>query len=448
MEHHAQSIDDALISGLSYKLKAGASYVTNRRSVSYMATGGNQYSSSGVKVMRFNLTGDQWMDPSTFRIMFQLNNKLQSEGSNFRSLKPLSWNPAVFFRRARLIAGGQIVEDIDSFNRLSLMLTACMTEDEQLDIANEGFGSFDNKVDRIADVTGDEDVDERKRYREADYNEAGVVMKSRRVSFKPLLGLFNQEKLLPLRYCPLQIELELVNSGDDAVFVGTHAGFTYGNQWDITDIQCKCDLLTLDNALENEYASHLLSGKSLPINFSTWNHTNQATNSDKDFSAHISRALTRLKSVFLTLHHTTSDAANYKECNSLYHPMGGATTTEAYKFTDEHSVWLQIGSQQIPEYPINSVSEAYYQLKKAVGKPFHIFGRWFRCRRYIVGFDCEKISGAGFTGINTKAGDLLTINFRNCQAEGIANSVPQRVYCALNYDCVMNIQDSGIQVLD
>ena len=53
MEHHAQSIDDALIGGLSYKLKPGASYVTNRRSVPYFAQGGNQYSPSGVKVMKF-----------------------------------------------------------------------------------------------------------------------------------------------------------------------------------------------------------------------------------------------------------------------------------------------------------------------------------------------------------------------------------------------------------
>ena len=227
-----------------------------------------------------------------------------------------------------------------------------LTEDEQLDIANEGFGSFDNKHDKIADVTGNEDADERKRYRESDFNEAGVVATSRRVSFKPLLGLFNQEKLLPLRYCPLQIELELVNFGDDAVIAGSLGGYNYGSVWDITDIKCKCDLLTLDNALENEYASHMLSGKNIPINFSTWNHTNQATNSDKDFSAHISRALTRLKSVFLTLHHTTYDAANYKEANSLYHPMGGAVVTEEYRFVDEHQVWLQIGSQQIHEYPI------------------------------------------------------------------------------------------------
>ena len=74
MEHHAQSIDDARIGGLSYKLKPGASYVTNRRSISYFASGGNTYSPNGVEIMKFNLTGDHWLDPSTFRVAFQLNN--------------------------------------------------------------------------------------------------------------------------------------------------------------------------------------------------------------------------------------------------------------------------------------------------------------------------------------------------------------------------------------
>ena len=95
MEHHAQSTDDALIGGLSYKLKAGASYVTDRRSVTFFASGGNQYSCPGVKVMRLNLASDHWMDPSTFRIMFQFNNKsFAPSGTSF--VLPLSWNPAVF----------------------------------------------------------------------------------------------------------------------------------------------------------------------------------------------------------------------------------------------------------------------------------------------------------------------------------------------------------------
>ena len=82
-------------------------------------------------------------------------------------------------------------------------------------------------------------------------------MLARRVMFKPMLGLFNQDKLLPLRYCPLQIELELVNSQADAVTTETAEGFSNGANWGSSDIQCKCDLLTLGNSRDNEYASHL-----------------------------------------------------------------------------------------------------------------------------------------------------------------------------------------------
>ena len=223
MEHHAQSIDDALIGGLSYKLKPGASYVTNRRSVSYVASGGNTYSPNGVKVMKFNLTGDQWLDPSTFRVAFQLNNNNGVNANGFLIMvQPLSWNPAVFFRRARLICGGQVVEDID-FNRLSLMLTDLLPGDDQHDIACEGFGNFDFVKGEAAQA-----ADARKGYRQDDYDRSGNVYLARRVQFKPMLGLFNQEKLTPLHYCPIQIELELVNSQADAVTTETAEGFQNG----------------------------------------------------------------------------------------------------------------------------------------------------------------------------------------------------------------------------
>ena len=100
MVHHAQSIDDVLIGGLSYKLKPGASYVTNRRSVSYFASGGNTYNPNGVKVMKFNLNGGHWLDPNTFRVAFQLHNHNGNTGSQPSfpiMVQPLNWNPAVFF---------------------------------------------------------------------------------------------------------------------------------------------------------------------------------------------------------------------------------------------------------------------------------------------------------------------------------------------------------------
>ena len=249
---------------------------------------------------------------------------------------------------------------------------------------------------------------------------------------------------IPLRYCPIQIELELVNSQADAVSLEVAEGFSTGANWDIIDIQCKCDLLELDSSLPNEYASHLLSGNSLPINFNTWNHTNQPTGLDKDFSAHITRAVTRLKSIFITLHKPGGVA--YKRANDFfYHPcsINGQLT-----LSNEHSYQVQIGSKPIPEYPVNSLSESYSQLKKTVGRAFKMHSSWYRSRKCIIGLDLEKVSGAGFTGLSIKAGDLLTLNFKDCDADGAVDGVPARVFCALNYDDVLNVQDSGIQLLD
>ena len=427
MEHHAQSIDDALIGGLSYKLKAGASYVTNRRSVTYFAQGGNSYSSHGVKVMKFHLTGDQWMDPSTFHVMLQVNNR-DAE----KPLKAVHWNPAVMFSRMRLLAGGSVVEDVSDANRLSLMLDALTSSDERTLRHTQGFA-----IPRDATESYDwPDV--------IDANTSRIVM------FKPLFGLFKQEKLIPLRYCPLQIELELVSSMTDA-FVnndGTHVA-----NWDVTDIQCKLDLLTLDHSLENEYASHLLSGKSLPINFSTWNHTNQSTGNDKNFSAHISRSLTRLKSIFITLQTPNANAehSHNKHVNQFWHPM--ITRRDAkYGFSAEHQVQVQIGSKLYPEYPISGLAEAMSQLRKAVGNHFYIPEWKYRGYNYIIGIDTEKVPGAGFTGINTKNGELLTINFKNCvNLEDVGTNtalIPSRVFAALHYDAVLNIKSEGVEVLE
>ena len=89
-----------------------------------------------------------------------------------------------------------------------------------------------------------------------------------------------------------------MNSGADAVHVGAYNGENHIANWSISDIQCKFDLLTLGNAFDNEYASHIVSGKSFPINLSTWNHTSQGTGNDKNFSANINLAFTRVESVF------------------------------------------------------------------------------------------------------------------------------------------------------
>ena len=82
------------------------------------------------------------------------------------------------------------------------MLSDLLPEDDQSDIACEGFGDFDFVKGEAAQA-----AEQRKGYRQTGYDSSGSVTLARRVMFKPMPGLSNQEKLLPLRYCPLQVEL-------------------------------------------------------------------------------------------------------------------------------------------------------------------------------------------------------------------------------------------------
>ena len=52
LEETVNAIEDHLIDSLSVKLKPGAQYVQSRRSVTFYPQGGNQYSTSCVRVIK------------------------------------------------------------------------------------------------------------------------------------------------------------------------------------------------------------------------------------------------------------------------------------------------------------------------------------------------------------------------------------------------------------
>ena len=120
MESHAQSVEDNLIDSLSFKLRPGASYVTDRRSVSFFTQGGNDYQPNGVKVIKIMLNGDSWLDPSTCKLFMDVTNNTGGAEAT-HNLKPKVDGAWGFFKRMRILCGGQIIEDIDSYNRLHEM---------------------------------------------------------------------------------------------------------------------------------------------------------------------------------------------------------------------------------------------------------------------------------------------------------------------------------------
>ena len=75
MEVISNSVEDKLIDGLSYKLEPSASYITERKSSTYYAMGSNIYApNQGTKVVKLLINGDGWLDPSTFKIQFDVRN--------------------------------------------------------------------------------------------------------------------------------------------------------------------------------------------------------------------------------------------------------------------------------------------------------------------------------------------------------------------------------------
>ena len=105
VESYANSIEDRLVDGLSFKLEPGASYIRERKSVTFHPQGGSVCSpTQGTQLIKIVLTFKDWLDPNTFRVMFDLVNDDPVSGDAKR-LRPLS-GPWSFFRRVRLMAGG------------------------------------------------------------------------------------------------------------------------------------------------------------------------------------------------------------------------------------------------------------------------------------------------------------------------------------------------------
>ena len=140
------------IYGLSFKLAKPAPYITNIRSATFRPQGSNIYSTRlGVKLIQITTTSPDWLAPSTFRFMFDLQN---TSGLASLRLRP-SGGPWSSFRNMRILAGGHILEDLDMYNRAHEMFNICNAIDSKQNDYAEGFGNlWDNVQDNIHLDTG------------------------------------------------------------------------------------------------------------------------------------------------------------------------------------------------------------------------------------------------------------------------------------------------------
>ena len=167
--------NDELISSLSYKNPTSASYIISRNSCTFHCVGGNIYTAtSGAKLIKFYLTSEDFLDPHSLRVQFDLVN-METSGS--KHLMPIG-GPHGFFTRCRLLARGEVLDDISDFNRVSEMFTFLKSYGS---VQNEMMESFGYETHR-----GAPDAAEL----------FGIPAQTRQtVLFKPLLGLLNQPNI-------------------------------------------------------------------------------------------------------------------------------------------------------------------------------------------------------------------------------------------------------------
>ena len=434
MESLTNSAEEVLVDSLSFKLPGSGQYVTDRRSTTWHTEGSNSYSSqSGTKVIRFRLAGDGWMDPSTFRIVFDVVN---DDNDGTKKLRPVG-NPYAFFRRLRISVRGQVIEDIDNFNRVSHLFHLLQTPASRLNDQIEGFGYNDvSSMNTEALFPG--------------------FTSSQTVLFKPLSGLLSQTKYIPIRYAPLEIELELANVLDPIVQPGSTAAFTVANTsglWKIENCMVKVDMCSLDNALDNSYVSHLLGGKTINIVYNTFISSLQTIVSN-DSQINVSRSLSKLKSMFVTLDKdfgsgTPRQTFYNKQHNNFWSPIvGNAVESLTHDNTNDiQNLQVQIGSKLYPEYPMRSHSECFYSLRKALGlqannlHSIDIDGDSYRSNKFIVGIDTEKLLGLSFTGSNTR-NSVMTVHLKT----GTGDYQPNRMHIVLLSEQILEVSDSGVMV--
>ncbi len=120
--------------------------------------------------------------------------------------------------------------------------------------------------------------------------------------------------------------------------------------------------------------------------------------------------------------------------------------------SEEFEFQLQIGSKIFPEYAVRSHSEAYYQLRKTLrlqSSKMHSFDfSQVECRDYkfVLAIDTEKVLEAGFTGLDTRAGDLMTVKLKY---NGSGKSrLADRIHIVLHSDQILKLNDTGVRVFD
>jgi hypothetical protein len=145
-----------------------------------------------------------------------------------------------------------------------------------------------------------------------------------------------------------------------------------------------------------------------------------------------------------------------KQGISFYHPMNNGSD-DVLKITNYNPAYelefqVQLGGKLYPEYPCRSVNECFKILKETLNLPEKYqhsvgitFDEYIR-NKFIFGMDFEKVPDVDWSGINTKAGQILIVKVKGGSA--ITGDIAKSMFSTLVTQVVLEIRDVGCTLYD
>ena len=114
---------------------------------------------------------------------------------------------------------------------------------------------------------------------------------------------------------------------------------------------------------------------------------------------------------------------------------------------------VQIGTMKWPESPATSIPETFSLLRQATAiydqslQTVNITPQAYANNSYIIGVGLQTTPAGAFSGLNTRAGDLLTIRAKNLATDAAVNAA-SRVYVTLLHEAIVEVREGSVSVLD
>ena len=349
-----------------------ADYVQSRNQIQVFPQGGNTYSPSGVKQMRFSVTtSGPFVDMASLCLQARLTNKGTGE------LKILGPGLGTLIQEARIYLGNVEVERVTFYNRTEAMLQRFMPLDKRIQLYDEQLGYTSGTI------AGN------------DFVSTGIAQYgSKVICWRPqALGLCTQKNYLPTAFISgggCVIELLLVNTTEEVC----NTSGSNSNDWELSDVKLLVDVVNVDPSFLTSMSKHLLNDGKLVLNPKQYSTVMYSVTAESMQLVH-ARAYTRLNSAFLTF--AKADDPTKKQCNRFYLAPNG----------QDISLQTQVGERVFPDHRCDNLSQFYHRLMHCIGvanspSSINITQAAYKDDSWIAGIDFEAVPGqAHGSGMST-----------------------------------------------